>query len=318
MEFNLWKGRRMTAVDKMRTAVGVPTYNGALRLSWLLRSIHLRPPWPDQIIVVDDGSPVSSSTRAVTDEWKMKLPLVLIEHVNNRGISAAWNTCVKASDCERVVLINDDVIVPSGGWLPALEHALDNSPGVGVVGLSWHAFIADDVEGLLSGTASDLAVVPRDPVSKAAVPSRRTQYEDTNPGRVMAPTGQLFAFRRHNFEAIGGFDEGFKSFYEESDFGTRMAQHGKIGMQLTWPFCWHMWSKTFAENTEALRPDLRLADSKARYRAKWNVPQNVHEFEYTNPKYLGNVPDVEVGFLRKSGPARGILRQDGAFVEVGA
>jgi hypothetical protein len=131
----------------------------------------------------------------------------------------------------------------------------------------------------------------------------------------MAPTGQLFAFRRQDFEAVGGFDESYISFYEESDFGTSMARWGKIGMQITWPFCWHMWSKTFSENSAQLRPDLRIAQSREYYRRKWSVPEGIHEFEHTNPKYLGAIGNVPVEFLKKDGIGYGILRQDGAFID---
>jgi hypothetical protein len=51
----------------------------------------------------------------------------------------------------------------------------------------------------------------------------------------MVPTGQLFAFRMADFNAIGGFDEGYKSFYEESCFSTSMSAYlKKIGVQLNW------------------------------------------------------------------------------------
>jgi hypothetical protein len=81
-----------------------------------------------------------------------------------------------------------------------------------------------------------------------------------------------------------------------------------------------MWSATFGSSPE-LHASERLRASQAHYRAKWNVPDSFplgKEFEYTNPKYLGAIGDVPISFLRRSGPARGILRQDGAFVEGGA
>jgi len=294
--------------------VGITTYGGGLRLRWLLKSIALRPPYPDEIVVVDDGSPLVQMTRDAVEEFVGKLPVTLIEHGQNRGISAGWNTATRATKADAVILINDDVIV-SSGWMEPLAYVLEHSPLVGAVGQSWHAFLGDDVDKLLESEHSDEAVIPRDPMSKAPVPERRTLYEDTHPGRVMAPTGQLFGFRRSDFDAIGGFDENYKSFYEESCFSTSMAKMGKIGLQTTWPFCWHMWSATFGASPE-LQASQRLAHSRAHYRAKWAVPEGVGEFDYTNPKYLGAIGDVEVAFLRKAGPARGVLRQDGAFLPV--
>jgi hypothetical protein len=289
--------------------IGITTYNGSWRLGNLLKSISMRTPelavGIAQVVVVDDGSP-TPGTRRVVEEWAHRFPITFVEHGKNRGISAGWNTAVRALQCEYAVLVNDDVIV-SEGWLRSLIHVLENSPGVGCVGQNWHAFLVEDVVPLLESSTSDRNVIPRDPVSKSHVSERR-DLERGDPGRVMAPTGQLFAFRRKDFDAIGGFDETYKSFYEESCFNTSMAQRGLIGVQLNWPFNWHMWSATFGANPE-LEAGNRMAASRAHYRQKWAVPEGVYEFDYTNPKYLGAIGDVEVKFLREGQPASVVLPQ---------
>jgi GT2 family glycosyltransferase len=304
--------------------IGIPTFAGAWRLRNLLKSIAMRTPeiaaGEARIVVVDDGSPLPDQTRAVVEEMKGSFPegsLAYVEHGRNRGISAGWNTASRHVDCEYVALANDDVIV-SEGWLRALIYVLQNSPDVGVVGQNWHGFTADDVPKLLESSASDRQITPRDPYGKHD--AGRRNLEPCNPGRVMAPTGQLFAFRREDFDKLGGFDEGYISMYEETDFGTAMAAHlKKIGMQLNWPFNWHMWSQTFKENPQ-LEAHQRLMNSRARYRAKWGVPSDIPQGDecakWTNPKNLGTVPDVEVKFLRgpDNTPSWGTLRQDGAFI----
>jgi len=300
--------------------IGVTTYNGGGRLAWLLRSLAMRTPElrsGDAIItIVDDGSPDHSAIRAAVDGFP-DLPIRCMLHEINRGISAGWNTATRAIDAPIDVLLNDDVIV-SSDWLAPLVYVLEHSPDVGVVGQNWHAFLAGDVPGLLATPASDVEVVPRDPVSKAQEPDRRIKFEDTWPGRVMAPTGQLFAFRREDFDAIGGFDEAYKSFFEEIDFGTAMAAKlKKIGVQTSWPFNYHLWSATFGQNPE-LQAGVRMESSRDHYRSKWQVPSSFSrgsEFDHTNPTHLGAVGDVEIGFLRKDGPWRGVLRQSGAFVD---
>jgi glycosyltransferase involved in cell wall biosynthesis len=305
---------------RVPTVLGVPTYNGADRLSWLLESVYLRPPWPDDIVVVDDGSPRVNETRAAVDRFRGKLPVNLCEHGVNRGIAAGWNSCVSrrqfsGAECN-IILANDDVIV-SGEWLESLVYVLDHSPAAGVVGASWHAFLPEDVPELLRSADSDLDVCPRDPVSKVQKPERRREFEGCRPGRAMAPTGQLFAFRVSDWAAVGGFDEEYKSFYEESDFGTAMAAKlQKIGVQTAWPFCWHLWSATFGANPE-LQAGARIAASRAHYRKKWGVPEGIHEFDYTNPKHLGAVGDVEVCYLLPGGvEARGVLMRDGRFQDI--
>lgn len=300
----------------MKTVIGITTYNGAARVDNLLRSIEMRTSIDSEvaIVLVDDGSPNRAATAGVAEFWARRLPVQFIQHETNRGISAGWNTATRAVSAKNVVLINDDVIV-SKNWLDTILYVLDNSPMVGVVGANWHAFLAEDVDGLLASPDSDKNVIPRDPVTKAQDPSRR-RFEDNNPGRVMAPTGQLFAFRRDDYEAIGGFDEAYKSFYEEICFGTAMARWGKIGVQLNEPFNFHQWSATFGSSPE-LQAGSRMQTSHEHYCNKWNVPAEYrsHPFDYTNPKHLGAIGDVPIKFLRRSGPGQGVLRTDGAFIE---
>lgn len=308
----------------MKVIIGCSSYNGAKRLDEMIRSLALRTTPPTEeldwaVIIVDDGSPKVEETRQVMRNWAGRLTtrkdeggtpvkMFYMEHPKNRGISAGWNSCARfAKDADVVVLVNDDVIFPSGGWLEAIVHPLKTSPEVGGVGLNWHAFLEEDVEALLRDETSDLAVVPRDPMSKAQVPVRR-DYEAHPPGRVMCPTGQLFAFRKADFDAVGGFDEGMKSFYEESDFGTAFAQKlGKVGCQLNWPMVWHRWSATFSTNPE-LNASHRMARSRQRYIEKYNIPMayQTHEpgknvFDFTNPLYLGAIPDVTVEYIKKDG-----------------
>lgn len=289
-----------------RIVIGCSSYNGAERLGWLLRSMALRTPRSHDfsVVVVDDGSPRVQETRNAVAPYFDELGLQLREHGKNRGISAGWNTAVRAVDSELCVLVNDDVILPSGDWLASLILPLDESPGVGGVGVNWHAFLAEDVPQLLAGPDSDQAVTPRDCVSKKPAPERRG-HEEHGPGRVMCPGGQLFSFRRKDFDDIGGFDEGMASFFEESDFGTALAARQKIGVQLNYPMCWHMWSATFKQNPE-LQAGQRMAASRRRYIAKWSVPAAFHgdrpgPFDYTNPKYLGAIPPVPVRYRKKDG-----------------
>jgi len=301
-----------------RIAIGVSSYRGAQRLGWLLESIALRTPEIEEgrvvVVVVDDGSPEPDlgRTREVVHTWDARgVPIVYIEHGRNRGIPAGWNSATRATDAPYVVMINDDVIVVEH-WLRGLVHVLEHSPDVGVVGVNWHAFLPEDVPALLS---AEREVVPRDPESKAQVPTRRAD-ENCNPGRVMCPTGQLFAFRRADFDAIGGFDENLKSFYEESLFGSLMAARlRKIGVQLSGPAVWHQWSASFAANPE-LQAGERLNASRAYYRRFFNVPEGTHEFDYVNQLYFDTIGDVDVEWLRPNGDVvRGTLKQDRSYVD---
>jgi glycosyltransferase involved in cell wall biosynthesis len=301
-----------------RIVIGVPTYNGAERVDDLFRSIDMRTPKDTdcQLVLVDDGSPRSAKTARVAEKYKGLFNLRYIEHGRNRGIAAGWNTISRAFDCEYVVLVNDDVIVRER-WLAALLTVLERSPGAGTVGLNWDAFLPEDRPALLESPDSEKRVIPREPVSKEQNPDRST-FIHHFPGRVMCAGGQLFAFRRADFDALGGFDETYISFYEESDFGTAMAAKlRKIAVQLDFPGSWHRWSATFGASPE-LQAGQRVQASREHYCRKWAVPQDKlgDAFSYTNPKYLGTIPEVPIEYLRPDGQiGRGVLKVDGGFEE---
>ena len=257
----------------MKIVIGIPTYNGGERLDALLTSIALRTPLISGgdvgIVLVDDGSPRVKETRAVADRWTGKLPLMYVEHATNRGISAGWNTASRATDAPIIALVNDDVIVPSGGWLEALVHVLEHSPGVGVVGANWHAFTPEDVPRLLAGPETDRDVVPRDPGTKQPTPERRS-YEDTGLGGSCARRDNSSRSPRR-FDAIGGFDEAYQSFYEESRSGHRWRRAASswsaadVAVLLSSVVC----DVRGQPSTPGRAAHGRVA---AHYRAKWGVP----------------------------------------------
>lgn len=76
-----------------------------------------------ELILVDDGSPLDT-------EFTKELIDVHIRHPKNSGISAAWNTGMRASKGEYVVIVNDDIKVPSG-WLKKLKQGF-GTPMTGV------------------------------------------------------------------------------------------------------------------------------------------------------------------------------------------
>lgn len=111
--------------------------------------------------------------------------------------------------------------------------------------------------------------------------------------------GSVFAFKRRTYDMVGGFDDmDFKSFFEESDFGTSLAKEGYPSYGLTYPHCYHLWSATFAESPE-LRPQETLERSMAAYIRKWEVPPEyaARPFDYTNPKYMSGIPRQRIRWL---------------------
>ena len=126
----------------------------------------------------------------------------------NRGVAPGWNAAAAAADAEVLVFCNDDVSLRPDS-LALLHRALVEHPEAGIVGPEGSRFDFRtgrgiewlSVRGLEPGT-----LVPCDVVS-----------------------GFLFAVRRRDFEAVGGFDEAYApAIMEEIDLA--MAIHHRLGL----------------------------------------------------------------------------------------
>lgn len=289
-----------------RVLVGVPTYSGAdTLLPWCLQAVRQRT--PDQtafdLFVVDDSGKPDHVRRAT--ETCRRFGAHLLVHPHNRGVAAAWNTLARAGSHEQVILLNDDFIV-SPGWVDTMSYFLEQNPSAGSAG--YHAFFItrEDVPHLLSGP--DARVTPRDPFTKAPKPEEFTQRDGTSaPGRCMAPPGCGFGFRRSVFDAVGGFDERYKSFYEEADWGTACAKLGYPAYTLQWPFCYHIWSATFGQSPE-LKASTRMHHSRAAYIQKWGT-----HTEETHVKFMSAIPFHHTKWLGSRGPQEAVITAEHGF-----
>lgn len=196
-------------------SVGIPTYNGAERLDYLLRSImRFDEGIFFRLVVLDDGSP-SDGARRIKGVCQ-KYGIRLIEHEDNRGIAKSWNDLTNYYEADVQVLLNDDVLVVKD-WLKALVYFLENNE-CGSASLPFYFCEPQDVPRILTGED----VTPRDPLTKQPAPHKKNEVRETmTPGVLMCPSGNVFAFKREMYDLVGGFDERFKSFFEESITGDR-------------------------------------------------------------------------------------------------
>lgn len=291
-----------------RVLVGVPTYSGAdTLLPWCLQAIRqrTRDQTPFDLFVVDDSGKPDHARRAA--EACSRFGANLIVHPHNRGVAAGWNTLARAGSHEYVILLNDDFVV-SPGWVDAMAYFLEQNPTAGSAGYFAFFITRDDVPQLLTGP--DALATPRDPFTKAPKPSERTQRDGSDmPGRCMAPPGCGFGFRRSVFDAVGGFDERYKSFYEEADWGTACAKLGYPAYTLQWPFCYHIWSATFGQSPE-LKAQERMHNSRKAYVQKWGA-----HTEETHAKFMSAIPFRHTKWLDSRGPQEGLITAEHGFHE---
>lgn len=200
-------------------------------------------------IVVDNAS--SDGTAAAIEAEPGPVELIANDH--NAAYGRACNQGADAGTGEYVLILNSDITVRPGA-IGALIGFLEASPrhvacggrvvdpGTDLVQVG-HAVRA--FPRLPSQVAQMLGLErhwPSNPLSRRAL-GLDLDYERTQD--VDQPPGSCIAIRRPDFEAVGGFDEGFFYWYEDVDLCRRLVGRGRIAYVHDAPFE-HVGSATFA------------------------------------------------------------------------
>jgi N-acetylglucosaminyl-diphospho-decaprenol L-rhamnosyltransferase len=180
-------------------------------------------------------------------------PITVIANDHNAAYGRACNQGAAAGTAEYVLVLNSDIIVRPGaiGRLVAfLEGEPDHvacggrvvDPGtdsvqVGHAVRAFPRFASQAVQML--GLERNW---PSNPISRRAL-GLDLDYERTQD--VDQPPGSCLLVRRADFDAVGGFDEGFYYWYEDVDLCRRLRDRGRIAYVHDAPFE-HLGSATFA------------------------------------------------------------------------
>lgn len=210
-----------------RISIIVVTYNSLSYLQGLLASIGVYPPEDTYEIIVVDNASADQTT-----QWCLYAPLDirLVLNQENRGFAAAANQGVKMARGELLLFCNPD--------------------------LRWTSPVADRLAGTLSENPSCGAATARmtfpdrsfQPTcrnfptfsniwfsrgsllsrffSPAGKTFRYTLPDYDRPTRVDAAAATCLMIPRHVFKNLGGFDERFFLFAEDTDLCRRLADAG--------------------------------------------------------------------------------------------
>jgi len=189
----------------------VPNYNGGEIIGRALEKLVASGALAGgQVCVVDDAS----SDDSVTSIRRDYPEVAIIERSSNGGFSAAANDGIRATEGEFVVLLNNDVEVPSGFLEPIMPLFEDS------------AVFAVTPSVLLPSRGN------LDEGAKTGFWRHGMFYSDQRQGvTVVSPvlyaSGCAAVYRREMLEALGGFDEAYSPFYwEDADLGYRAWKRG--------------------------------------------------------------------------------------------
>lgn len=203
-----------------------------------------------EIIIVKYGLPeLEAECVASVEEHTQDVEYVLTVHDNydaDEGLSKVWNNLIRASDAEYICLLNNDTRVESS-WLRKLLECLEENERLWAVG----------------------------PMTNSATgPQGSCRKFQTKEKRLMDATyplvGFCLVFPKSVWEELGGFDEGYELYGEDSDFCMEIHERGYSTAIRTDVFIFHH-GKSSQPIAEARGKDILALKkkSKERFIQKW-------------------------------------------------
>lgn len=191
------------------TTIVIPTLGKADLLDQCLDALDRTAPGV-AVVVMDDGSS-DREADAIKKVCGEHAPTVtLARNEDNAGFAAACNDAPRLGlvGTDRICFLNNDTLAQPG-WL----EAMGRHPGI----VGAHLVYPD-------GTTQHSGVYFRRDAQGRLEAFNRTVPAET--GRVPAVTAACMLIDRADFEALGGFDEGYRNGYEDVDLCLRAWERG--------------------------------------------------------------------------------------------
>jgi GT2 family glycosyltransferase/glycosyltransferase involved in cell wall biosynthesis len=186
-----------------------------------LKSIIEKTEYKNYRVIISSNGELSSGCRALLDQINGRE--IVYEGSSERfNFADKANFSMLAAETELMVLLNDDMEVRNGGWLNALVDQIVKED-VGAVGAHL-CYPNDRIQhvGMVVGVNETSAHVyhshPGDMVGYNGYSSIIRNYS--------AVTGACMATRRSLYEQAGGFDRGFATDFNDTDFCLKLRQLG--------------------------------------------------------------------------------------------
>ncbi|MBV8516572.1 MAG: glycosyltransferase family 2 protein [Acidobacteria bacterium] len=285
----------------------VVNYRSAVLAADAIRTARAASSSPLQVVVVDNSEDPAEAhaLRGIAD--------VLIVSSTNRGYAGGINDGRRACDGDTIVVTNPDVrFAPQS--IDHLVAALDAKTAVAGPALFWddaHEWRLPPGDLGTGWQKLDELLASRSRAWADVRDARRSRariafWSLADTTHVAMLSGAVLAIRASDFDAVGGFDERFRLYFEEADFLRRVAAHRKRIAYVPAARCRHLYNQSAGQERETAAA--RYAESQRKYLEKWNGPFAARALErFARPLPAHDAQPLD-GALR--------LDRDGVVVEV--
>jgi GT2 family glycosyltransferase len=254
-----------TEAGEPEASVVVTTLNNVVFTRLCLESVLANTEAPTyELIVVDNGS--QDGTVDYLRELARRFPqLRVIENKRNEGFAAAANRGLEAARGEKLVILNNDTIVPRS-WLWRLTRQLDD-PSVGLVGPVTNR-IGTEAE-IQTGymTYGGMLEVAH---------GREASHHDVT---FDVPMLAMFciALRRKVFQELGPLDTRFgPGLFEDDDYSVRATRAGYRLVCVSDAFVHHFGEATFGRLFGAAEREFLFRRNRDLFEEKWSESWQPH------------------------------------------
>jgi len=145
---------------------------------------------------------------------------------DNVGFARANNIGIRFCTCKNVLLLNSDAYLIDDSLLLAVAH-LDKNPGL--FGCGCTLLDREEKSDISYGSFPSLPVVMKEICTNRFNQLRAvTPVKNDTIRQIDFPCGAFFLFKRNMFDELGGLDEAFFMYFEETDLAKRAWDKGHI------------------------------------------------------------------------------------------
>ena len=218
---------------RTRLSLVIVSYNNRAEIEACLRSALRSLGQADELILVDNAS--SDGTAELAES---SFPgLCILRPGNNLGFGAGSNLGALHAQGEYLAFLNPDTTVEPG-WLEALLSALQDDPQAGMAASK--ILLLDDPQRI-NTCGNEMHISGLTLCRGMGQP----EHSFSNLEQVSAVSGAAFMMRRELFETLGGFDENFFMYMEDTDLSLRARLAGYTCLYVPGSVVYHQYTLRF-------------------------------------------------------------------------